>query len=66
MKDGLLLEVWKEGGKSGCRDSYIFKYGGRKLNDSYLMALIIFTKQSLGDLLRMGEIWSWVAFAITW
>lgn len=33
-----------EGSKSGYRYMYIFKFGNRKLNDSYLMAIIISTK----------------------
>lgn len=42
--DGLLLEVQKEAGQSGYRYRYIFKYGGRKLNDSHFTALTVSMK----------------------
>lgn len=44
IREVILLEVWKEGGKSGYKYRYIFKFGGRKLNDSYSTALIISMK----------------------
>lgn len=44
IREVILLEVWKEGGKSGYKYRYIFKFGDRKLNDSYSTALLISMK----------------------